>query len=275
MARRFAGLDLDRPRLMGIVNVTPDSFSDGGRHAEAEAAIAHGRALAAQGASILDVGGESTRPAAAPVPIDEECRRVIPVIRALARDGHLVSVDTRHAAVMREAIAAGARIVNDVTALAGDPESLDVVATSGASVVLMHMQGEPATMQRGPSYVDVVAEVSAFLAARVAACRERGLDDARICVDPGIGFGKTLEHNLALLKALPRLRIGDTALLVGVSRKSFIGRLAGVDRPDERLGGSIAAGLAAIRDGADLLRVHDVGQTRQALDVWRGIGRPV
>ncbi|MBL8702370.1 MAG: dihydropteroate synthase [Alphaproteobacteria bacterium] len=273
--REFAGLDLSHPRLMGIVNVTPDSFSDGGRHAGAAAAIDHGLALAAAGAAVLDVGGESTRPGAEPVPVEEEVRRVVPVVQALARAGHCVSVDTRRAAVMRAAIDAGARIVNDVTALTGDRDSLDVVAAARVAVVLMHMQGEPRTMQAAPRYDDVVAEVGAYLAARVDACRARGMRDADLCVDPGIGFGKTLEHNIALLRGLPRLRMPGVALLVGVSRKGFIGTLSGIAEPAARVAGSLAAGLAAIDGGADILRVHDVAETRQALDVWRGIGRPV
>lgn len=271
--RRFAGIALDRPILMGIVNVTPDSFSDGGRHGASAVAVAHAEALAAAGAAILDIGGESTRPGAQPVPVDEECRRVVPVIRALAAAGHLVSVDTRHAPVMREALAAGARIVNDVTALTGDRDSLDVVARGRVAVVLMHMQGEPATMQAAPRYDDVVGEVGAYLAQRVAACRERGLRDEELCVDPGIGFGKTLAHNLALLRALPRLRVAGAAMLVGVSRKGFIGALSAAATPADRLPGSLAAGLAAVEGGADILRVHDVAETRQALDVWRGIRR--
>jgi len=268
--RRFAGLTLDRVRVMGVVNVTPDSFADGGAFLDPAAAIEHGRALADAGADIVDVGGESTRPGAAPVTPAEEIARIAPVIEALARDGLLVSVDTRRAAVMRAALAAGARIVNDVAALA-DAGAIDLVARAGASVVLMHMQGEPATMQRAPRYDDVVAEVAAFLAARVAACRDAGLDESRICVDPGIGFGKTVAHNLALLRSLDRLRPPRIALLVGVSRKSFIARLSAGEPPGERLPGSLAAALAAAARGADILRVHEVAATRQALAVWRAI----
>ena len=268
--RRFAGLTLDRVRVMGVVNVTPDSFADGGTFLDPAAAIAHGRALAAAGADIVDVGGESTRPGAVPVSPAEEIARIAPVIEALARDGLLVSVDTRRAAVMRAALAAGARIVNDVAALA-DAGAIALVAGAGASVVLMHMQGEPATMQRAPRYDDVVAEVAAFLAARVAACREVGLDESRICVDPGIGFGKTVAHNLSLLRSLDRLRPPGIALLVGASRKSFIARLSAGEPPAERLPGSLAAALAAAARGADILRVHDVAATRQALAVWRAI----
>jgi dihydropteroate synthase len=273
-ARRvFAGLALDRPRLMGVVNVTPDSFADGGRFLDRAAAIAHGRALAAEGADIVDVGGESTRPGAAPAPVEDELRRVLPVVEALARDGLLVSVDTRRAAVMRAALAAGARIVNDVAALA-DAGALELVARAGAAVVLMHMRGEPATMQADPRYADVVGEVAAFLAARVAACRAAGIGDERLCVDPGIGFGKTVEHNLALLRGLAALRPPGVALLVGASRKGFVARLSAGEPPAARLPGSLAAALAAASRGADILRVHDVAATRQALAVWRAIEPP-
>ena len=260
-----------RPLLMGVVNVTPDSFSDGGLFASTEAAIAQGRRLAEEGADILDIGGESTRPGSEPVPEDEELRRVLPVVEALAADGHLVSIDTRRAAVMRAALAAGARIANDVTALAGDPDSLRVVAGAGAAVVLMHMQGEPRTMQRDPRYGDVVAEVAAFLAARVEACVAAGIPRARICVDPGIGFGKTVEHNLALLRGLPALRAEGCALLVGASRKGFIGKLSRGEDASRRLPGSLAVALHAAAAGADILRVHDVAETRQALGIWRAL----
>ncbi len=260
-----------RPLLMGVVNVTPDSFSDGGLFASTEAAIAQGRRLAEEGADILDIGGESTRPGSEPVPEDEELRRVLPVVEALAADGHLVSIDTRRAGVMRAALAAGARIANDVTALAGDPESLDVAAGAGAAVVLMHMQGDPRTMQRDPHYGDVVAEVGDFLAARVEACVAAGIPRARICVDPGIGFGKTVEHNLALLRGLAALRPEGCALLVGASRKGFIGKLSRGEDTSRRLPGSLAVALHAAAAGADVLRVHDVAETRQALEIWRAL----
>jgi dihydropteroate synthase len=270
--RRFAGLPLDQPRLMGIVNVTPDSFSDGGETADTEAAVARGLAMAAAGADIVDVGGESSRPGALPVAPEVEQARVIPVVARLAASGVRVSVDTRRATVMAAALAAGASIVNDITALTGDPEALPLVARSGASVVLMHMQGEPRTMQQDPRYGDVVGEVRDWLADRVAACRAAGIGAGRIAIDPGIGFGKTVDHNIAILAGLSRLvDVGD-AILIGVSRKSFIARL-GVDAPpDGRLPGSIAAGLAAIAEGADVLRVHDVAPTRQAVAVFRAIG---
>jgi dihydropteroate synthase len=256
---------------MGVVNVTPDSFSDGGRFLAPESAIAHGRALADEGAAIVDVGGESTRPGAQPVSIADEIARVVPVVEGLARAGICVSIDTRHHQVMHAAIAAGARIVNDVSALAGDRESLPLVARSGAAVVLMHMRGDPTTMQDSPRYDDVVREVADFLARRVAECRAAGIADDRICVDPGIGFGKTLAHNLALLREAGAVRPAGVALLVGASRKSFIAAAAGGSPPSARLPGSLAAALAAYEAGADILRVHDVAETRQALVLWQAI----
>jgi len=271
MTRSFAGLALDRPLVMGIVNVTPDSFSDGGRFLGAEAAIAQGCRLIDEGADLVDVGGESTRPGAHPVAPEEEQARILPVIRALVEAGTVVSVDTRNAATMRAALGAGARIVNDVSALTHDPGALDAVAESTAGVVLMHMQGTPETMQEDPRYGDVVDEVAAHLAARVEACRRAGIPDARIAVDPGIGFGKTVEHNLSLLAGLGALRALGVAVLVGVSRKGFIGRLGGGAAADRRLAGSLAAGLAAAARGADILRVHDVAETVQALSVWQAI----
>ena len=268
--RPWAGLALDRPRLMGVLNVTPDSFSDGGRFAGAEAAVAHGKALAAAGADIVDVGGESTRPGAEPVAPDEEIRRVEPVVRGLAEAGILVSIDTRRAAVMRAALAAGARIVNDVTALAGDAASLAIVAGSGAAVALMHMEGDPRTMQDDPRYDDVLLDVLEFLEGRVALCARAGIARERIAVDPGIGFGKRDPHNLALLARLALFHGTGCALLVGASRKSFIGRLGG-GGPRDRLGGSLAAALHAAGQGAQILRVHDVAETRQALALQAAI----
>ena len=258
---------------MGIVNVTPDSFSDGGLYADTDTAIAQGRRLQAEGAEILDIGGESTRPGASPLAPDAEIARVVPVIRALAAEGALISVDTRRAAVMRAAIEAGARIVNDVTALDGDKESLSVVRDSGVSVVLMHMRGEPQTMQVNPTYDDVVKDVAAYLAGRVQACRAAGIAPERIAVDPGIGFGKTVEHNLQLLSGIDRLRALDVAVLVGASRKAFIGKLSRGEAAPERVFGSIAAALASVARGAHIVRVHDVAATRQALAVWRAIAR--
>lgn len=255
--------------VMGIVNVTPDSFSDGGRFAAIGDAIAHGRRLAAEGADILDVGGESTRPGARAVDPAEEAARVLPVVAALAADGHVVSIDTRRASVMEAALARGARIVNDVTALAGDPASLAVVARLGVPVVLMHMLGDPETMQVAPRYDDVVADVAAFLADRVEACVAAGIPRGLICVDPGIGFGKTVDHNVALLRGLRALRVAGCGLLVGASRKAFIGKLSRGEPPMQRLPGSLAVALHAADAGADILRVHDVAETRQALEIWR------
>jgi dihydropteroate synthase len=270
----FAGMALDRPRLMGVVNVTPDSFSDGGRYASRDAAITHGRALMAAGADILDIGGESTRPGAAIVSIDEELNRVVPVIEALAEDGALVSIDSRRGAVMRAALAAGARIVNDVTALAGDPESLSIVAASDAAVVLMHMQGEPRTMQQDPAYRDAPLDIYDFFAARIAACAVAGIGPARIALDPGIGFGKRDPHNLAILADLSLYHGLGCALLLGVSRKSFIGRLSGGEDADHRLPGSLAAALAGLDRGVQIIRVHDVADTAQAVAIWRAIATP-
>lgn len=268
----FAGLDLSTPRLMGIVNVTPDSFSDGGRYDTAQAAIAHGRQLLAEGADILDIGGESTRPGAPMVPPEEEQARILPVIEALAGDGALISVDTRNATTMRAAVGAGARIINDVTALTHDPDALAAAVDLAVPVILMHIKGQPQTMQDNPQYNDVFAEVTDWLAARVAACVAAGVPRADICVDPGIGFGKALDHNLTLLARLGPFadRLGCPVLL-GVSRKSFIGRLTGEDVAVNRLGGSIAAVLAGFDTGVRLFRVHDVAQTRQALTVYGAI----
>jgi dihydropteroate synthase len=252
---------------MGIVNVTPDSFSDGGEYFEGAAAVAHGRELVAEGAGIVDVGGESTRPGSDPVPLEEELRRVLPVVAALAADGAFVSIDTRKAEVARRALAAGAAMVNDVTALRGDADMAGVVADAGVPVCLMHMLGEPKTMQDDPRYDDVVAEVAAFLAGRVAAAVEAGIDERLVCIDPGIGFGKTVAHNLALLHAVPTLCEIGPPVLVGPSRKRFIGTITGRDDPHDRLGGSLAAVLGAFAGGASLFRVHDVGPTVDALRV--------
>jgi dihydropteroate synthase len=271
MTRHFAGFALTRPLLMGIVNVTPDSFSDGGDFARIEDAIAHGQRLIDDGADIVDVGGESTRPGSQPTPVDAELARVLPVVAALAEAGAVVSIDTRRAAVMRAAIAAGARIVNDVTALTADPEALPAIAGTDAAVVLMHMRGEPATMQQEPHYDDAPAEIAAYLQARVAACRAAGIADDRIAIDPGIGFGKTVEHNLQLLANLDRFAGTGVAVLVGLSRKGFIGRLSRGEPPKAREPGSLAGALAAVDGGADILRVHDVAATRQALAVWQAI----
>ncbi len=252
---------------MGIVNVTPDSFSDGGRFLDPEAAVAHGRALRAEGADVLDVGGESTRPGAAPVGADAERARVEPVVAALAAEGAVVSVDTTKASVARAALAAGARWVNDVSALRFDPDLAGVVADAGAEVCLMHMLGEPRTMQAAPHYDDVVDDVAAFLAERLATAVAAGIAEERIWLDPGIGFGKTLEHNLALLGRLDELVALGRPVLVGTSRKSFLGRLAGGAGPDDRLPGTIATNVLARAKGATGFRVHDVAALRAALTV--------
>ncbi len=250
---------------MGVVNVTPDSFSDGGRYLDAQAAISHGEELARDGAEILDVGGESTRPGAEPVEEAEELHRVVPVIEALAGRG-AVSIDTSKAAVAAAAIEAGARIVNDVTALRGDPEMAALCAERGVGVVLMHMPGNPRTMQDDPSYDDVVDDIKAFLVARVEAVLAAGVVEERIWLDPGIGFGKTLEHNLELLRRLGELRELGRPLVIGASRKSFIGAVDG-SAVDARVGGSLAAAVLAAAEGADVLRVHDVAATAQALAI--------
>ncbi len=250
---------------MGIVNVTPDSFSDGGMYLDPEAAIAHGRELLEQGADVLDVGGESTRPGAAEVGAEEETRRVVPVIGVLAAAGARVSVDTSKAGVAAAAIEAGAAIVNDVTALA-DPEMAAVCAERDVELILMHMQGTPRTMQENPAYDDVVDDVRAFLAERVDRAVAAGVEHSRIWIDPGIGFGKTLDHNLELIRRLGELRELGCPILLGVSRKSFLGKLTG-SPVEQRLGGSIAAALLGIQAGADAVRVHDVAATRDALMV--------
>ncbi len=264
-------LDLGIPVVMGVLNVTPDSFSDGGRFADLKAAFAHAERMAAEGAAIIDVGGESTRPGAAPVGVEEELRRVIPVIERLV--GQLavpVSVDTSKPEVMRAAIASGASMINDVTALRA-PGAIEAVAESGAAICLMHMQGEPRTMQEAPRYTDVLAEVRDFLRGRVARCLEAGIAASRLVIDPGFGFGKTLEHNLELLRRLPELASEGHPVLAGLSRKSIIGKLTG--RPDgDRLGGSLALATFAILSGARIVRAHDVAPTVDALRVVAAIG---
>lgn len=257
------------PRILGIVNVTPDSFSDGGRHASTEAAIAHGQALWAEGAHILDIGGESTRPGADPVSADEEAARVVPVIEGLVDriPGVRISIDTRKAAVARQALAAGASVVNDVSA-AADPGMAPLVAEAGCELVLMHMRGVPATMQRDTRYAHLEGEVLGFLARRVAAVVAAGVDPARIVLDPGVGFGKAPGDNPALVAMVPRLRALGHRVLIGASRKRFIGELTGVGVASERVHGSVGAALAAASLGADWLRVHDVAATIQALVVF-------
>ena len=264
-------LVLDRPRVAGILNVTPDSFSDGGNYPDTEAAVAHGLALAEQGADLLDVGGESTRPGANEVPVAEELRRVIPVIEQLAQRTALpIAIDTSKPEVMRAAVAAGAGMVNDVYALRREG-ALATVAELGVPVCLMHMQGEPRGMQDEPRYDDVVSEVHRFLADRLFACELAGIDKRKVMVDPGFGFGKNLEHNLALLRALECFADLGSGVYAGLSRKSMIGELTGRKLPVERAAGSTAAALIAVQRGARLVRVHDVAATVDALAVWQDV----
>lgn len=258
-------LDLSTPKVMGIVNVTPDSFSDGGRFSSTDKAIAHAHDLVAQGADILDIGGESTRPGATPVPLDEELNRVIPVIEGLAGIGIPLSIDTYKPEVMREAIKAGVDIVNDVCALQ-EPQALEIVAASDVGVCLMHMQGRPQNMQQDPQYQDVVKEVCDFLQARLAAAEQAGIAKTRITLDPGFGFGKRTAHNLALLEGLSTLQKLGAPLLIGLSRKSLLGQVAGAD-VNERLYASLAASVIAVMKGANIVRVHDVKATVEALKV--------
>lgn len=256
-------------RVMGVVNVTPDSFSDGGLYLDPAVAIAHGERLAAEGAAILDIGGESTRPGASPVPAAEELERVIGVLEGLAgaSTGAQISIDTSKAAVAREALAAGASLVNDVTALRGDPEMAGLLAESGADCCLMHMLGSPRTMQENPRYEDVVSEVKAFLEERAALAVDAGIAEERILIDPGIGFGKTAAHNLELLRRLDELVALGFPVVVGTSRKSFLGRLTGRTEPHERLAGTIASCVMAYERGASVFRVHDVAPIHDALAI--------
>jgi len=263
----WAGLTLDRPRIMGVLNVTPDSFSDGGR-TDPDTAIAAGLTMRDDGAAIVDVGGESTRPGAAPTPPELERARILPVIRALAANGVLVSVDTRHAATMAAALDAGAAIVNDISALTHDPAAAALVATRGCPIVLMHSRGTPATMMGQAQYKDVTAEVMAELADRVAAAEQAGIRRESIAIDPGFGFAKHPSHSLALLRGLATLTTMGLPILAGVSRKGFIRAASGETDPARNFPGSIAAGLFALTRGAAMLRVHDVRATVQAVRVW-------
>lgn len=261
--------DPSEPILMGIVNVTPDSFSGDG-NLQAEAAIAHGLKLQADGAAILDIGGESTRPGAEPVSVEEEIRRVVPVIEGLKGCGAVISIDTRHASVMTAALKAGATLINDVSALEG-AGSLDVTASSAAMVCLMHKKGNPQTMQDDPHYEDVVAEVYKYLAGRIAVCEAAGISKERLLIDVGIGFGKTLEHNVALLKNLDHFGALGVPVLLGASRKRFIASLSKGEEAGDRLPGSLATVLAAYAQGIRHFRVHDVAETKQALKVFRSL----
>lgn len=272
---RGSELVLDRPRIMGVVNVTPDSFSDGGHYLNARAAIEHGLRLIDEGADLIDVGGESTRPGADPVSVDEELGRVGPVVEGLVAAGALVSIDTSKAAVALGAIGAGAAVINDVTAL-DDPDMAAVVSEHSAGLVLMHMQGNPRTMQDAPSYEDVVGQVSGFLVERAAVAEAAGVGRSSIAIDPGIGFGKTVDHNLALLRDLAVLADLGYPLLVGMSRKSFLGKITGRTAVENRDLASAVSAALAIERGADILRVHNVSVCKEAalltLAIVRGSG---
>lgn len=264
-----SGIALDRTRLMGIVNITPDSFSDGGDFLEADRAAQHAQRLVEEGAEIVDLGGESTRPGSLGVTIEDERARILPVLDRLEDLPAAISVDTRKAAIMRNAIAVGADIINDVSALTHDPESLGVAAALACPVILMHSRGDPHTMQDNPHYDDVLLEVYDYLEARIAACVAAGIKRERLIVDPGIGFGKTLDHNLALLAGLSLFHGLGAPILLGASRKRIIGSITGRRDPKERLPGSLAVAISGAAQGVQILRVHDVEATRQALDVWR------
>ncbi|MBR3371121.1 MAG: dihydropteroate synthase [Rhodobacteraceae bacterium] len=269
----LCGLVLDRPRIMGIVNVTPDSFSDGGRFSTIGAALEQARKLIAQGADILDIGGESTRPGAQDVPVPDEIARTAPLIRALREDGvtQPISIDTRKAAVASAALEAGASIVNDVSALTWDRDLAQVVAQAQVPICLMHAQGTPQTMQNNPKYADVRMDVFDWLMQAIARATDAGIAHERIIIDPGIGFGKTTEHNLALVRDLALLHMTGCAILLGASRKRFIGQISGVSDAIDRVAGSLAVAMAGASAGAQILRVHDVEQTRQALSLWQAL----
>jgi len=262
-------LDLSRPRVMGVLNVTPDSFSDGGMFVDRERALGQARRMVADGADIIDIGGESTRPGAAPVPLEVELDRVVPLVETLAKEGLRISVDTHKPDVMRASLAAGAVMINDVRALQA-PDAMATVAASGAAVCLMHMQGEPRTMQAQPHYGDVVNEVRDFLVDRAHLCEAAGIGRDRIVIDPGFGFGKSQAHNLELMRALGTLAATGYPVLAGLSRKSMLGGIAGRE-VNERAAVSVAAALAAVARGAAIVRVHDVRETVDALKVWHAI----
>ncbi len=267
----------EEPILMGVVNVTPDSFSDGGEFFDIEKAISHALKLVQEGAQILDVGGESTRPGAEIVSLEEEQARVLPVIEGLKKAGTeaLISVDTRNADTMQKALQAGADIINDISALTHDSKSLDVVSEAQVPVILMHMQGIPEVMQEKPKYDDVVQEIFDYLAARIDVCMGAGISRDKIICDPGIGFGKTLKDNLTILKNIKKIQELDCPILLGASRKSFIGKICAQNNieasADQRLAGSLAAAIAGLEQGVQIFRVHDVAETRQAFEVWRSI----
>jgi dihydropteroate synthase len=267
---RISGLPLDRPQFMGIVNVTPDSFSDGGRLTDPQVAIAHALALATEGANILDIGGESTRPGSEPTPVAEELRRVIPVIEGLAgKTEARISIDTRKAEVMRAAAAAGADIINDVSALTFDPLALETAGDLGLPIILMHTLGDPKTMQTAPTYGNVLLDVFDYLEDRIDACVRSGIAREKLIVDPGIGFGKTLAHNLALTSGLALFHGLGVPIMLGASRKSFIGKITGVEAASERINGSVGAAIAGVSQGVQFLRVHDVKATREAVALFQ------
>lgn len=264
------GMSMDRPRIMGIVNVTPDSFSDGGKWFDSTNAVAHALQLAEEGADILDIGGESTRPGSDAVAVQDELARVIPVISALReKTGALISVDTRKSEVMAAAAEAGADIINDVSALTFDPEAMDVAADTGLPIMLMHAQGDPKTMNDNPHYSDVALDVFDFLAERITACQDAGIPKAKLIVDPGIGFGKHLHHNIAVMHALSLYHGLGVPVLLGASRKKLIGQLCNVEDPEARVPGSLAAALTGVAQGVQIIRVHDVAETKQALSIWQ------
>jgi len=269
---RLAGLALDRPRVMGILNVTPDSFSDGGRHNAVDAAVTHALRLISEGADIIDIGGESTRPGADPVPLAEELSRVMPVLEALRpQTSALISIDTRKAEVMSRAAAAGADVLNDVSALTHDPEALAAAAGAGLPVILMHAIGDPKTMNDNPQYDDVVLDVFDFLERRIDECEAAGIPKAKLVVDPGIGFGKHLPHNVAVLAALSLYHGLGVPVLLGASRKKLVDQLCDVPNAADRLPGSLAAALHGIAHGVQIVRVHDVAATRQAIAIWQAM----
>ncbi len=268
----IAGLPMTEPQIMGIVNVTPDSFSDGGQFLASDAAIAHGQQLQRDDASMLDIGGESTRPGAEPVSDDQEIERVVPVLKGLkglANVNAILSIDTRKPSVMKHAAAAGAGFINDVTALTFSPDSLTTAAKTGLPICLMHSQGTPQTMQNNPQYDEVVLDVYDYLSDRIAACLQAGIDKNRIIIDPGIGFGKAVRHNLALIDEVAMFHGLGVPILLGASRKSFIGAVVGDKDANKRLPGSLAAALNGLQSGVQILRVHDVGETVQAVQIWQ------
>jgi dihydropteroate synthase len=277
MAKKHSWRDMVKRRkvvLAGIINVTPDSFSDGGLHLRTSAALRRAEELAAAGAVWLDFGAESTRPGAPPVPAKEQLRRLLPVLRKFRRaDGLIISVDTQSASVARACLDAGADVINDVSALRGDPEMASLVAERGCGAVLMHMRGTPRTMQKKPRYANVTTTVHDFFQERLRFCRQIGIARKNIILDPGIGFGKTVEHNLELLRCLSRLAPENLPLMVGVSRKSFLGRLTEEELPANRVAASVAAGIFAVEQGAKILRVHDLAEHRAALTVWSALKR--